>query len=125
MHEFELQLTSHFAAAMVLPDYHGPCANLHGHTYAVKVVVSTKTLDENGMIIDHVILKNHLDQVLQKLDHTYLNDLDWFADVAPTTENIAKIIFEQMNKLLKQYENIDVKQVKIAENQNVSISYGR
>jgi|TARA_B110000459_G_C16616485_1_gene499175 6-pyruvoyltetrahydropterin/6-carboxytetrahydropterin synthase len=125
MYEFELQLTSHFAAAMALSKYQGPCANLHGHTYAVDVVVATKTLDQYDMIIDHVTLKQYLDQVLQKFDHKYLNDLVWFADTAPTTENIARMIFEQMTDLLKQYKNINVKQVKIAENQNVSISYGR
>jgi 6-pyruvoyltetrahydropterin/6-carboxytetrahydropterin synthase len=125
MNEFELNLTSHFAAAMVLSDYEGPCANLHGHTYVVNIVVASATLNEHGMIIDHVTLKNYLDQVLQKFDHKYLNDLVWFSDTAPTTENIAKIIFEQMMELLKHYKNINIKQVKIAENQHVSISYGR
>lgn len=125
MNEFELELTSHFAAAMALTDYEGPCANLHGHTYAVNVIVSTTALDKYGMVIDHVVLKKYLDQVLEKLDHKYLNDLVWFSDIAPTTENIAKIIFTEMMALLEQHENITVKRVKIAENQNVSISYGR
>ena len=125
MNEFELELTSHFAAAMALTDYEGPCANLHGHTYAVKVIVAATTLDKYGMLIDHVVLKKYLDQVLGKLDHKYLNDLVWFSNTAPTTENIAKTIFTEMTALLEQHENITVKRVKIAENQNVSISYGR
>lgn len=125
MNKFELELTSHFAAAMALTKYKGPCANLHGHTYAVNIVVGAVELDAHGMVIDHVVLKGYLDQVLNNFDHKYLNDLKWFNDVAPTSENIAKIIFTEMTHLLIEHKNLTVKRVKVAENQHVSISYGR
>ena len=121
---FKLTIKSHFVAAVKLPGYNGPCGRLHGHTYKVKVTVVTNKLNKDGMIIDHYKLQEKLNETLSVLDHNYLNDLEHFKTSPPTSENIAKYIFEKMCIALAKEDAI-LKQVKIAENENVSISYSK
>lgn len=64
-----------FDAAHYLPEYHGKCEKLHGHTYKLVVKVEGAP-DAEGMVIDFIVLKNIVkDEVLSKLDHACLNDI--------------------------------------------------
>lgn len=121
---FKLTIKSHFVAAVKLPGYAGPCGKLHGHTYKVKAKVVANKLNQDGMIIDHYILQEKLNKILSLLDHSYLNDFEYFKGTPPTSENIAKYIFGEMHTALAK-EAATLKQVKIAENENVSISYSK
>lgn len=78
-----------FDAAHSLPDYVGPCSNLHGHTYKVELGVSGPIDKKSGMILDMKILKTFLDiNVVAKFDHSNLNE--WSSLESPSTaENIA------------------------------------
>lgn len=89
-----------FDAAHKLLDYDGPCANLHGHTYRLHVVLSGP-LQKNGMVIDFVDLKKIVtERVLSKLDHKYINK----TIKQSTAENIAIWIWKQLEKYLPLYE---------------------
>ena len=77
---FEVRVEDDFAAAHFLKDYHGKCENLHGHNYKVFVHVEGNSLDEGGMLIDFSVLKRELKNVLSCLDHTNLNDIQFFAE---------------------------------------------
>lgn len=86
----------YFDAAHLLPNYDGRCANLHGHTYKLEVVVSG-SVGKNGMVIDFGDLKKIVNKtVIDKLDHTNLNDM--FDN--PTAENIVVWIFDSVFKEL-------------------------
>jgi 6-pyruvoyltetrahydropterin/6-carboxytetrahydropterin synthase len=61
---------------------------LHGHTYQVEAVFSG-TLGEGDMVADFRQLKGLLGEILQGLDHSYLNDLPPFAGTWPTAEMLA------------------------------------
>ena len=71
-------------------NYESKCANLHGHNWIVTVWCKSKTLDDNGMVIDFTHIKR---EVQDKLDHKFLNDVVPFN---PTAENIAKWVCEQI-----------------------------
>ncbi len=73
-------------------DYHGKCENLHGHNYKVYAHVQGSSLDEGGMLLDFTELKKALKAVCEKLDHTNLNDIDFF-DQNPSAERIAVYIY--------------------------------
>lgn len=89
-----------FDSAHRLPDYNGPCAQLHGHTYRLQVVVEGQ-IDKNGMVIDFADLKQLVQKtVLIPLDHHYLNDLL----KQPTAENIAEWIWQQLQGKLNLFE---------------------
>ena len=103
---FEVRVTADFAAAHFLKDYNGKCENLHGHNYKVYAHVRGNKLNEGGMLLDFTKLKSALRLVCKKLDHTNLNDLDYF-EQNPSAERIAKFIYEQIIQLLAQ-ENIDI-----------------
>ena len=95
---YELSIKSDFAASHCLRGYEGKCKNLHGHTWAVEVVVQNKTLDKVGMVTDFMDIKKQLKEFLEELDHTHLNDHPFFKKHNPTTENLARYIFEQFSK---------------------------
>lgn len=84
-----------FAAAhkldMVFPEGH-KCANLHGHTFIVKVVITVEDELVDAMVIDF----GEIDKIIDRYDHTYLNDLPEFDERAPTSENLAAVIAGQV-----------------------------
>jgi 6-pyruvoyltetrahydropterin/6-carboxytetrahydropterin synthase len=87
-----------FDAAHKLINYHGKCENLHGHTYKLHVTVEGK-IKKNGLVMDFVELKRIVNEnVISKLDHSYLNDLI----KNPSAEIIVKWIWDNL-KDLKEY----------------------
>lgn len=103
---FEVRVTADFAAAHFLKDYNGKCENLHGHNYKVYAHVRGNKLNEGGMLLDFTKLKSALRLVCKNLDHTNLNDFDYF-EQNPSAERIAKYIYEQIIQLLLK-ERIDI-----------------
>lgn len=71
-------------------NYESKCSNLHGHNWIITVWCKSKTLDDNGMVIDFTHIKR---EVQEKLDHKFLNDV---VEFNPTAENIAKWVCEQI-----------------------------
>lgn len=93
---FEIRIESSFSSAHRLRGYKGKCEALHGHNWKIEVFVESASLDKIGMVADFHEIKNLLKSVLKKLDHTFLNDIPYFKKINPTSENIAKYIFSQL-----------------------------
>ena len=70
--------------------YESKCNNLHGHNWHINIYCKSKKLNENGMVLDFTHIKTN---VMDKLDHKYLNDI---LDFPTTAENLAKWICEQV-----------------------------
>lgn len=88
----QLNCTFQFAASHFLTKYHGKCENLHGHNYQLVVTIEGE-VQEDGMVIDFKIIKDKVkEKVIDKLDHTHLNDL---LD-NPSAELISVWIWEQL-----------------------------
>ena len=64
-----------FSSAHVLHGHEGPCKRMHGHNWKVEVEVSGDKLDNVGMVIDFKEIRNMTNEVVDKLDHRFLNDL--------------------------------------------------
>lgn len=90
---FEISAEDSFASAHQLVGYEGPCENLHGHTWKVKVSLKGEKLDDLGMLFDFKQVKKLLKEILSEFDHKNLNEMRYFKDDNPTAENIAKTIF--------------------------------
>lgn len=118
---YELSITTHFAAAHRLREYHGDCENLHGHNWKVRVTAKSETLDDLGMAMDFRDLKRIVNGVLDPFDHAFLNDLDAFEAVNPTTENIARIVAEGVAAQLP--EGVELESVTAWESENCSATY--
>lgn len=106
---FEISVKGSFSAAHWLRGYKGKCEELHGHNWDVEVTVSADQLDPTGMVMDFSELKQYLKTVLDTIDHKCLNEVEYFRNVTPTSENIAKYIYERL------VEKICVKEVKISK----------
>ena len=93
---YELMVEGTFAAAHALWGYEGPCENLHGHTWKVQAFLEGNKLDKIGLLADFRNIKNALRNILAEFDHKHLNELKLFKLENPSSENLARIIFEKM-----------------------------
>jgi 6-pyruvoyltetrahydropterin/6-carboxytetrahydropterin synthase len=82
----------------------GKCVNLHGHNYALDVVVAGKIDDETGYVLDLKLLSELIyEQVIQYVDHRNLNtDVPWLEGCVPTAENLAVIFWERLKRELPE-----------------------
>jgi len=119
---YELKIISHFAAAHRLRDFHGACENLHGHNWKIEVYVQGKELGRDGILCDFKVIKEKTEKILKQLDHTYLNELSFFKEQNPSSENIAKFIFYALSKELNN-KNIKVTKVTAWESETACASY--
>lgn len=93
---YYLQVESDFASAHQLRGYKGKCENLHGHNWRVMVRVRGGRLDALGMLMDFGDLKKILAGLLERLDHKFLNETPPFDAVNPTSENLARFLYEEL-----------------------------
>ena len=118
---YEMGIKSHFDAAHFLRNYTGKCAHLHGHTWEVEVVFAGKELGENEILFDFGEAKRILNEVLEKLDHKYLNEIPPFDKLSPTAENLARFIYEEMEGKLPT--RVSIREVKVWESPSSWTSY--
>jgi 6-pyruvoyltetrahydropterin/6-carboxytetrahydropterin synthase len=109
---YKIKVELGFSSAHNLRGYKGKCEELHGHNWKVEVGVASKNLDKIGMVTDFAYLKDKLKRVLGAMDHKYLNKIPYFKKVNPTSENIAKYIYDKLSFSLSK-DNL--KGVKILE----------
>ncbi len=93
---YELVVERGFAAAHFLRNFDGPCERLHGHNYRVQVYMRGTDLNGAGMLVDFTDIKAALGTCIGRLDHNCLNDLPEFAEISPSSENLARLIAEFM-----------------------------
>lgn len=121
---YRLKILSHFAAAHNLLNYQGDCENLHGHNWKVEVCVATRDLDSAGLGVDFKTLKLHTNEVLDRLDHKYLNDLSFFEGISPSSEHISRYIFDALVAEFKT-PGVTVESVTVWESDNACATYSR
>jgi 6-pyruvoyltetrahydropterin/6-carboxytetrahydropterin synthase len=95
---FEVFVEETFAAGHALRGYRGKCENPHGHNYRVRVTLEGPSLDSVGLLFDFVSLKKVMHDVIQGLDHRFLNDQPPFDAINPSAENIARYFYEQVHQ---------------------------
>ncbi len=119
---YEISVTSHFSGAHRLRHLQGKCEELHGHNWKVEVFVVSNRLGKEGVVIDFGVLKQKVESVLKPLDHTYLNDLPFFSRIEPSSENIAKYVFDRLKSELKGHPGV-LKKVTAWESETSSATY--
>ncbi len=119
---FEVSVVANFSAAHNLKGYQGKCEALHGHNWKVEVSLGSNRLDKIGMTEDFKIVKEKLEGILNLFDHKYLNVLSYFKKTNPTSENIAKLIYQKMKEKIDK-KNLKVLFVRVWETENSCATY--
>ncbi len=92
---YEITVKKTFSAAHSL-NIGGECENLHGHNFTVEATIKSEELNTDGLVLDFRVLKKWVNEILEELDHTFLNDLPAFKNTGPTSENIARFIYNRL-----------------------------
>ena len=119
---FELKITSQFAAAHQLRALQGGCENLHGHNWKVEVAVVGDRLGDDGLLMDFRVIKDHTKEIIEGLDHKFLNEIDSFESTEPSSENIARHIFKTLSRRLG-VEGVRISKVTAWESDSACASY--
>jgi 6-pyruvoyltetrahydropterin/6-carboxytetrahydropterin synthase len=94
-----------FEAAHKLPHHPGKCRDLHGHSYRLAVTVDRPVDPKTGLAIDFSELKEIVRrEVVDKLDHKYVNDL---ID-NPTAEIMAAWIWRRLSEPLPGLAEVEL-----------------
>ena len=98
----------------------------HGHNYELHVSISGAINPDTGMIINLTDLKKRVKIVLNDFDHKYLNlDTPYFKDQIPTTENIARILFERIDEMLNGKEDFTLEKIRLYERSDLYVDVWR
>ena len=119
---FEITIRKSFAAAHQLRDIGGKCENLHGHNFTVEVSAGGEKLNDEGLLLDFRQLKKWTNELLEELDHKYLNELPFFKDLNPSSEIIARFMFERLSEKTKTL-NTPITRVTVWESEDARVSY--
>jgi 6-pyruvoyltetrahydropterin/6-carboxytetrahydropterin synthase len=102
----------------------GKCANKywHGHNYDLYVTVKGEPNSETGFIIDvkklSILIKKEICEVF---DHKNLNeDVIYFKTIQPSTENLAKVIWNILNPKITEGK---LHCIKLFETENIYVEY--
>ncbi len=90
-----------------VPEGH-KCARLHGHSYRVSLSVEGALGQDSGWVMDFADIKEAFKEVYEALDHRYLNDIEGLEN--PTSENIARWIWQKLKPQLPQLSKIQIQE---------------
>ena len=119
---YEISVEKHFDAAHFLRGYQGKCEALHGHRFRVVARISAPRLDSIGMAYDFTELKQHLNGILSKFDHTCLNDVPPFDKINPSSENIATTIYNELKPKLAGTP-VSISSIEVWESPQTGVAY--
>ncbi len=120
---YKISVEDHFDAAHALRGHKGKCETLHGHRFRVVVKVSASKLDDIGLAYDFTELKTKLKAILERLDHSSLNDIPPFDKINPSSENIASTIYSELKTALKTAP-VKLDAVEVWESPESGVEYG-
>ena len=120
---YELKVITCFAAAHQLNMVAKECENLHGHNWKIEVCFSGETLNNAGVLMDFGQLKKSLSEIIERFDHKFLNELEYFNDsFPPSSENIAYYIANELQASIND-PLVKVSSVTAWESENACATY--
>ncbi len=119
---YEVTIEKTFSAAHALSEIGGKCESLHGHNFTVEVTVAGAELNGQDLLLDFRILKEWTENILDGLDHRFLNEIPPFQGRNPSSENIARFVFDEMKKKLAG-TSLTVSKVTVRESDTARATY--
>ena len=90
-----------------VPEGH-KCAQVHGHSFRIEIHLRGKADPPTGWVMDFADIAATCQPVIDQLDHKYLNDIEGLAN--PTSENLARWIWQRLQPTLPQLCKIVVQE---------------
>lgn len=119
---YELTVEVGFSAAHQLRGYKGNCEKIHGHNWRVQINIAAERLNEIDIAMDFREVRQIAREVIGPLDHAMLNEVFPFTEKNPSSENIAKWIYDSLNKRING-DGLRVAGVTVWESDTTSASY--
>jgi len=120
---WRLAITEDFAASHQLRHYEGKCERMHGHNFGVVAEIEGDTLSpDTELLMDFKVLRGNLKAVLEVLDHRHLNEVACFETANPSSENIARFIYKELEERLAG-SGVVVVRVTVSEKPQQSATY--
>ncbi|MGD9135622.1 MAG: 6-carboxytetrahydropterin synthase QueD [Desulfobacterales bacterium] len=119
---YELKVITRFAAAHQLTMVGTKCENMHGHNWKIEVFVAGENLDEAGVLVDFGVIKKHVADIMSLLDHKYLNELAFFEQKQPSSENIAYLVATELQQRIDD-SAVRVSRVTAWESEDAGATY--
>ena len=121
---YEVIVEGEFSAAHFLKLTDGSWEPRHGHDWRVAVTVRSGELDSMGVVVDFEELKPRLRKVLKDFSEISINDHPEFKNekLNPSTENIARLIYERLLRDIKP-KGARIVKVTVWETPDASASY--
>ncbi|MDP7071780.1 MAG: 6-carboxytetrahydropterin synthase [Candidatus Marinimicrobia bacterium] len=100
----------------------GPDAKLHGHNYILEVTVTGEINPDTGFIVDLGHLKEVVNEkIVNRIDHSHFEKkIDWFKDKQPSSENLTKFIWGEIESHL---EGCRLHRVRLKETDTIYTDY--
>lgn len=90
-----------------VPEGH-KCARLHGHSFLVRIAIAGDVDAHFGWVQDFGDISATFKPLYEQLDHHYLNDIPGLEN--PTSENLARWIWEKLKPSLPLLSYIEIKE---------------
>ncbi|HEX79385.1 MAG TPA: 6-carboxytetrahydropterin synthase QueD [Dehalococcoidia bacterium] len=119
---YKVSVEHHFDAAHALRGYRGKCESIHGHRFKVVARVMANKLDDTGLAYDFTELKVKLKAILERYDHTLVNDVPPFDRINPSSENMARTIYAELKEALKEAP-VTLEAVEVWESPTSGVEY--
>lgn len=119
---YEVTIRKTFSAAHILKEIGGKCEDLHGHNFIVEVTVKGEALNEEDLLIDFRDLKRWTNEIQETLDHKYLNEIEVFKGMNPSSERIARYIHDRLADKVKTM-GLNIARVTVWESENARVTY--
>jgi 6-pyruvoyltetrahydropterin/6-carboxytetrahydropterin synthase len=120
---WRLAVRSEFSAGHALRHYEGKCEALHGHNFSVEMVVEGGSLQEGTeLLVDFKVLKARLNKALEGLDHSVLNECAPFDSINPSSENLARHLWQSLAQSMKE-PGVRLHSVTVGEKAGQSATY--
>jgi len=95
---------------------------LHGHNYDLYVTIKGPINSDSGFIINLKDLDKIVkDRVIEVLDHSLIQDNEWFKGKQPSTENLVVFIWNQISPVISMPAKLH--RIKLRETGTIFTEY--